>query len=282
MIYRKQISFLANFITILYKEEKMRIALGQIDIYWEDKERNREKCEKFICNAKKENADIVVFPEMTLTGVSQNVEKIGERNLETVEWFKEQSIKYNIYTCFGYVEKDTLKGKNNLSVISPEGKKICNYTKIHPFSYGREDKFYDAGEDISLFNIGEDCVSAFICYDLRFPEIFQVVSKKAKLIIVIANWPQKRREAWITLLKARAIENQCYIVGVNRVGTVKGLHYSGDSMVVDPEGEILASSCEKEELIICDIDTSEVENVRFRFPCKEDRKEELYKKLFDK
>lgn len=260
----------------------MRIALGQIDIYWKDKEKNKEKCEEFICNAKKENADIVIFPEMTLTGVSQNVEEVGEENLETVEWFKEKSKKYNIYTCFGYVAKDNLKGKNNLAVISPEGKEICNYTKIHPFSYGGEDKFYNAGEDIHLFNIGKDCASAFICYDLRFPEIFQAVSKKANLIIVIANWPEKRRDAWITLLKARAIENQCYIVGVNRVGTVKGLVYSGDSMIIDPEGEVLVSSYENEELIVCDIDTSEVEKVRLRFPCKEDRKEELYKKLFNK
>lgn len=260
----------------------MRLALGQIDVYWEDKERNKEKCAQFISKAKGEKADIVIFPEMTLTGFSQNVEKIGEVDLDTVQWFRDQSIKHSIYTCFGYVEKDNLKGKNKLAIISPEGKEVCDYTKIHPFSYGGEDKFYYGGENVSLFEINGETISAFVCYDLRFPEIFQVVSKKAKLIIVIANWPQKRIEAWTTLLKARAIENQCYIAGVNRVGSGDGIEYSGDSMIISPKGEILASSNKKEELIICDIDMSQVEKVRRRFPFKRDRREELYKEMFDK
>ncbi|QGU95470.1 carbon-nitrogen family hydrolase [Clostridium bovifaecis] len=260
----------------------MRLALGQIDVYWEDKERNKEKCEQFISKAKEEKADIVIFPEMTLTGFSQNVEKIGEVDLDTVQWFRNQSIKHSIYTCFGYVEKDNLKGKNKLAVISPEGKEVCSYTKIHPFSYGGEDKFYHKGEDISLFNIMENYIAPLICYDLRFPELFQAVSKKAELVIIIANWPKSRREAWMTLLKARAIENQCYIAGVNRVGYGDGLEYSGDSMIISPKGEILASSNEKEELIICDIDMSQVEKVRRRFPFKRDRREELYKEMFDK
>ncbi|MEA4826593.1 MAG: carbon-nitrogen family hydrolase [Clostridium sp.] len=258
----------------------MKIALAQMDILWEDKENNKIKCENFIAQAKEKGADIIAFPEMTLTGFSQNVSKIGDTNNETIDWFKNQSIKYGIYTCFGYVEKCDLKGKNKLAVISPEGKEISSYTKIHPFSYGNEDKFYYKGTDINLFNIGDTVVSTAICYDLRFPEIFQAASKSAELIIVIANWPKSRIDAWITLLKARAIENQCYIAGVNRVGNGDGIEYCGDSMIVDPKGNVLASSRDNEEIIIAEIDTKTVEQIRESFPYKMDRQEDLYIKLF--
>jgi predicted amidohydrolase len=262
--------------------DNMRIALAQTDVYWEDKERNKEKFIKFIEEAKVKDADIVIFPEMTLTGFSQKVYKIGEENGETIEWFKEQSNVHSIYTCFGHVEGKREKGKNNLSIVSSKGELITTYTKLHPFSYSGEDEFYYKGEQITLFNINEVKASAFICYDLRFPEIFQIASKKAELIIVIANWPESRRDAWITLLRARAIENQCFIAGVNRVGIGDGIKYSGDSMVIDPKGNILVSSHEKEELLICDIDTEEVKNIRERFPYKKDRREELYIKSFEK
>lgn len=260
----------------------MRIALAQTDVYWEDKERNKDKFIKFIEEAKSKHADIVIFPEMTLTGFSQKVNKIGEENCETIEWFKEQSVKHCIYTCFGHVEGNKDKGKNNLSIVSPKGELITTYTKLHPFSYSGEDAFYNKGEGLAVFNINEVKTSAFICYDLRFPEIFQIASKKAELIIVIANWPESRRDAWITLLRARAIENQCFIAGVNRVGIGDGIKYSGDSMVVDPKGNILVSSQEKEELLVCDINTEDVKKFREKFPYKKDRREELYIDMFHK
>lgn len=259
----------------------MRISLAQTNVYWEDKEKNKERFIEFIEEAKNKNADIVIFPEMTLTGFSQKVDKIGEENYETIDWFKKQSVKYAIYTCFGHVEGKQGKGKNNLSVISPKGELLTTYTKLHPFSYSGEDKFYSKGEGVAAFNINGVKASAFICYDLRFPEIFQIASKEAELIIIIANWPESRREAWITLLKARAIENQCFIAGVNRVGVGDGIKYSGDSMVVDPKGNVLMSS-QVEELLVCDISTEEVKRFREKFPYKKDRREEFYIEMFGK
>lgn len=257
----------------------MKLALAQMDVFWEDKEKNKITCEGFIKKAKEAGVDIIAFPEMTLTGFSQNVSKIGEVNEETINWFKSKSLEYDICTCFGYVESGLEKGKNKLAVISKEGKMINTYTKIHPFSYSGEDKYYEGGSEINLFKLQDADISTFICYDLRFPEIFQIASKKAQLIIVIANWPKIRSDAWKALLKARAIENQCFIAGVNRVGSEDGLEYSGDSMIIDPKGNILKSSSDKEELLIEEIQISEVYKIRDRFPYKRDRKEELYSKL---
>jgi len=257
----------------------MKLALAQMDVFWEDKDKNKITCEGFLKKAKEAGVDIVAFPEMTLTGFSQDVSKIGETNEETINWFKNKSLEYDICICFGYVEKGLEKGKNKLAVISKDGRIINSYTKIHPFSYSGEDKYYEGGNEINLFKLQEADISTFICYDLRFPEIFQIASKKAQLIIVIANWPKSRSDAWKTLLKARAIENQCFIAGVNRIGSGDGIEYSGDSMIINPKGNILKTSHNKEELLIEEIQINEVSSLRDKFPYKRDRKEVLYSKL---
>lgn len=257
----------------------MRIALGQIDIAWKNKCENQQKCEMFINRASQEKADIIIFPEMTITGVSNDIPYLLETNSKMVEWFKDKASKYNINICFGYVKEAGDKGKNNLLVVTPQNEEIVEYTKIHPFSYSNEDKYFEKGEEVKFFSINEMVFSPFICYDLRFPEIFQIASKKAHAVIVIANWPENRREYWIALLKARAIENQCYVLAANRVGEVKELAYSGDSMIVDPLGNIVKTMYEEEGLIIADIHAAQVENIREKFNVKKDRREEFYAKI---
>lgn len=257
----------------------MKIALAQIDIFWEDKLKNKEKCEKFIENASRNGAKLIIFPEMTLTGFSMDVHKIGEQNNETIKWFMDKASLYNIHVGFGFVELEKDFGKNNFSICSKEKKEIVRYTKIHPFSFGKEDKYYLKGNELRNFNINEINFSTFICYDLRFPEVFQAASKRSEVIIVIANWPESRRSQWITLLKARAIENQCYIAAVNRVGIGDGIKYSGDSMVVDPYGDIICTNKDNEKLIICDLDIDKVLECRDKFRFKQDRREKLYSKF---
>ncbi|MCY6960491.1 carbon-nitrogen family hydrolase [Clostridium brassicae] len=258
----------------------MRVALGQIDVKWKQEEENKNKCEEFIKRAVENKADLVVFPEMTLTGVSNNIVYLTKVSEDSVKFFKDMTSKYNINICFGYAKPYEDRCKNNLVVLSSEGKELAEYTKIHPFSFASEDKYFEPGCELQFFKLKDTTLATFICYDLRFPEIFQAASKKASALIVIANWPKPRREHWISLLKARAIENQCYVIAVNRVGDVKGLIYSGDSMVIDPLGNVIKESFEKEELIICDIEPEKVEKVREKFPLKNDRKEEFYAKLF--
>ena len=265
----------------------MKLALAQLDIVWEDKTKNKETAIQFIKHASTENVDIIFFPEMTLTGFSMNTSLIGEDNNETVEFFKEMSSKFNIFIGFGYVEGKT-NSKNKYYVVAPpvvhgdvpQGNDLVNYTKIHPFSFGCETEFYQSGNEINYFNAFNFTIAPFICYDLRFPEIFQIASKSATLITVAANWPIDRREHWITLLKARAMENQCYIVGINRIGEGNGLSYSGDSMIVDPLGNVISSLYMDEGLVIADIFEENVTQIREKFRLKEDRKESLYCELF--
>ena len=253
----------------------MRLALAQFDIIFEDKLKNKETVLQFINHAVSEKVDMILFPEMSLTGFSMHTSIVGEFHNETVEFFKEISSKFNITIGFGYVE-GTSDSKNKYSVVSPPGTELVNYAKIHPFSFGLESKYYKGGEEINTFKAFDFTICPFICYDLRFPEIFQIASKTATLITVAANWPVQRREHWITLLQARAIENQCYIAGVNRCGKDKWLTYSGDSMIIDPQGNIISSLYMEEGLVIADIFPEQVTELRENFKLKDDRKETLY------
>jgi len=253
----------------------MKLALAQLDITFEDKTKNKETAIQFIKYAVSEKVDMIFFPEMTLTGFSMNTSYVGENNNETLDFFKEMSFKYNIFIGFGYVE-GTSRCKNKYSVVAPSGVELVNYNKIHSFSFGDETKFYESGNEIKLFSAFGFTIAPFICYDLRFPEIFQLASRTASLITVASNWPIERRDHWITLLKARAIENQCYIAGINRVGEGNGLNYSGDSMIIDPLGNIIGNLYMEEGLVIADIGTDGLTEIREKFRLKEDRKETLY------
>lgn len=258
----------------------MKIALAQMNIIWENKDLNKQKCEKFIKEAKKSNVDYIIFPEMTLTGFTMNVGLMGERDFSTVQWFQGKAMEFDINIGFGQIERVNNKGLNNFYVVSNTGVILSKYCKIHPFSYANENMYYESGDSIKSYSMGEFLVTSFICYDLRFPEIFQIASKKSELITIVANWPESRRDHWITLLKARAIENQCYICGVNRVGLDAELSYSGDSMIIDPNGKVVTRLKNKEGLLIDDIDVGIVNSIRNNFNIKKDRKEYLYTKYF--
>jgi omega-amidase len=268
----------------------LKIALGQMDITWLDKEKNKENCLRFLERASTLNYDLILFPEMSLTGFSMNVSLIGEVKDETLDWFKEMALKYSINIGFGYVEKNKDKGKNIFTIVSKDAKVLSRYVKIHPFSYSGEDKMYDSGYEIILTKIKDFNISTFICYDLRFPEPFQIASKEATLIFVIANWPKSRREHWITLLKARAIENQCYIAAINRVGfDGEKIEYGGDSMIIGPSGDVISKADQAfkglaslDSLITGEVDIEEVIKLRTGFKLKEDRKEEFYCSYYNK
>ena len=261
----------------------MRVALAQIDMIWEDKEASIKKAENMICDAASENADIIIFPEMSFTGFSMNIQKIGEKrhSSDTVKKMCGLSQRYNIAIGFGWAslpEKEGEKGKNIFSVVDNTGKTIAEYEKIHPFTYGGESDVYAGGEEIVSFPFKEHMVSLFVCYDLRFPEIFQAAAKKSDVMFVIADWPESRHVHWQTLLRARAIETQSYVVGVNCFGEHGGILYSGDSMAVDSIGNILGEISGKESVLICELDDMAWQ-LRKKFAIGNDRKEELYYRL---
>lgn len=257
----------------------MIIGLAQMDIAWEEPSLNKDKCQIFINLAARKKAEFILFPEMVLTGFTMNMDKLILSEEEIISWFKDEAIENNINIGFGYAVKEGTKGINKFAIVSKEGKLLANYIKIHPFSYGEEDKKYHKGEEICSCNIQSIKVTPFICYDLRFPEIFQIASKTAKLITVAASWPRSRQDHWLTLLKARAIENQCFIAGINRVGIGDGIEYGGASVIINPLGEILNEINSTERLIVEEIDFNLVNELRDSFSLKEDRREELYNRL---
>ena len=257
----------------------MIIAIAQIDMIWEDSNENMEKVEDFIKKASKNKVELILFPEMSLTGFTMDVHKLFLSEEEIISWLKKIAISNSINIGLGFAIRIDEKGKNKYVMISKDGKILAEYTKIHPFSYDGEDNKYYSGNKIYVCKIKEFKITPFICYDLRFPEIFQIASKEAQIITVAANWPKAREEHWITLLKARAIENQCYIIGINRVGFGNGLQYNGTSIFIGPDGEILNEMNNKETLIIRELEIKKIEEVRNRFDVKKDRKEMLYRTI---
>ena len=201
----------------------MKVGLTQMDIVWENKAKNMEKVTKLMEQAKQQDVELLVFPEMTLTGFTMNTAFAGEEMLfsETLQFFKDCSRKYEMAVAFGFVEDFGEEYYNKLMIVS-KGRIVYDYDKIHPFNYGEEGKHYIGGHEVKTTNLQDVCLSGFVCYDLRFPEIFQAVADQIDVILVIANWPKERVLHWETLLRARAIENQCYVVGVNRVGRGSG------------------------------------------------------------
>lgn len=254
----------------------MIIGLAQMDISWEDIERNMKKAQEFIEKAVENNVELILFPEMTLTGFTMNIDKLLLKEEEIIDWIKKIAVESKINIGLGFAIRVDERGKNKYIVISKEGKILLKYTKLHPFSYAGESEKYYQGEEIGICKIDEFNIASFICYDLRFPEIFQIASKKAQIITVAANWPESRQEHWITLLKARAIENQCYVIGINRVGIGDGLQYDGGSVFVNPNGEILNELTSKEVLVVKTLEIEQVSEVRAKLDIKRDRRENFY------
>lgn len=254
----------------------MIIGIAQIDIAWEDSKENMKKVEGLIKEASENKAELMLFPEMALTGFTMDINKLVLSEEQIINWLKKEAINNNINIGLGFAIKADEKGMNKYVIVSKEGDVLAKYTKIHPFSYGGENDKYYSGNEICVCEINKFKIAPFICYDLRFPEVFQIASKEANIITVAASWPKAREEHWITLLKARAIENQCYVIGINRVGSGDGLQYNGASIVVSPNGEILNDISSEETLIIKDIELNKIQEVKDKFDIKKDRREELY------
>lgn len=263
----------------------MRVALGQLDMVWEDKIASLKKAEKMVAEAAAGNCDLIVFPEMAFTGFSMNLEKIGEPrdNSDTKKAIARMAQKYQIGIAYGWAALPAPgenKGTNLFTLIDARGEVVGEYAKIHPFSYGKEDCYYAKGEEIVSFPFLGREIALFICYDLRFPEIFQIGAKKADILLVIANWPAIRSAHWETLLRARAMETQSYVVGVNCVGERDGDYYSGDSMAVDCIGNILGKISGREGILICDLE-DRAWHLREKFATRKDRREDFYRKHFE-
>ncbi len=255
----------------------MIIGLAEWNPIWEDKQKNMLYAQELVEKAARNRVDILLLPETTLTGFTMNVSKMGEESgdSKTIRFFQKLSEKYGIGIGFGYISKEENGMGENHFVIVNKGTIQADYSKIHPFTYAKENEFYQGGHDLKRFDMGDMTFGMYICYDLRFPSIFTAQAKKCHAMIVIANWPSKREEHWRTLLRARAIENQCYMIGVNRAGEGNGITYPNhSSLVIDPDGQEL--SIFPGEIRMVDINKETVMSYRRNFPVLEDLKLEDY------
>ncbi len=248
----------------------MKLALCQYDIKWEDKEANKKKIASLLAGFPlKGGIDWLVLSEMTLTGFTMNA-AVAELTDSDRLFFRDLAQRNNINISYGGVED----GFNKLITINRRGDRVNAYSKIHLYAFGGEDKFFKAGAKQELFELEGLRVMPAVCFDLRFPYLFWNMAEKADVYIVIAAWPMRRAENWMTLLRARAVENQAYCAGVNRVGLEGELEYSGNSMCFDPLGKVIADSGSVEGIFFAEppLDKALVARSRERFPFLGERK----------
>jgi omega-amidase len=250
----------------------MKIALVQYSPVWEDKEYNKKKILSLLQNLK--GVELFIFPEMTLTGFTMKSNELSETiHGDSFRFFSSIAKDKSTNILAGIIERRMNRTYNTLIHIKPDGNLLKLYRKVHPFSYSGENEHYYAGSKPAYTKIKNWKIGLTICYDLRFPELFRKYGKKrAHLIINIANWPDTRIEHWRTLLKARAIENQCYVAGVNRVGKDPKLNYVGFSSLFDPMGKEIVAVESDEKVIVVDLDKNYVNEVREKFPFLDDIK----------
>jgi len=248
----------------------MKITIVQSDPEWENKYRNLKKLDELISSLNGDT-DIIVLPEMFTTGFSMNPKDLSEAPFsETYEWMGNHSVKGNFGICGSYIVKQDEHFFNRWIFVSPESNS-WHYDKRHLFTMRNENRIYTQGNKRIVFSFRGVRICPNICYDLRFP-VWSRNLNDYDLLINSANWPEIRREVWSILLKARAIENQCFVVGVNRVGyDNSGILHMGDSIILDPRGNIITELNEnKEGVATGEISLSELNDFRKEFPALQD------------
>jgi predicted amidohydrolase len=252
---------------------RIRVAAVQQDTVWEDPEANFARLAPRVDAAVAGGADLVVLCEMYSTGFSMATERTAEKpDGPSTAFLVDQAAAHGIWIggSIPVVVDDGLP-RNRFVLAGPDGQ-MHHYDKIHPFSYSGEHERFAAGDEFVTVDLGGFRVGLFVCYDLRFADEFWALAHDVDAYLIPANWPTKRRDHWKALLVARAIENQAYVVGVNRVGTGGKLDYPGDSLVIDPFGEVIVAAAAVETTLIVDLDADRVREVRERFPFLPDRR----------
>jgi omega-amidase len=251
----------------------MKISILQYDIAWEDKFANFDRLQRLI-ESDSEGADIYVLPETFNSGFSMNVNKIAELPQSvTFAWMTEIAAKTGAAICGSYPVKERNRFFNRWVFVSPENISY-HYDKRHLFSMGGEDKAFSPGHKRVVFTFRKIRICPTVCYDLRFP-VWSRNLNDYDLLINSANWPVSREEVWETLIKARAIENQCYFAAANRIGSDgTGAAYIGKSAIMDPKGRVISTPYTSDEAVIkCNISLDELTEFRKKFPVWKDADE---------
>lgn len=254
------------------------VAAVQHDIVWEDPEANFARLAPMIADAAAGGARLVLLAELYSTGFSLETARLAEaEDGPSSRFLADQAAAQGIWVGGSLPVRAPGADLpyNRFVLAGPDGERL-HYDKRHPFSYGKEDEHYAAGDRQLTLEVDGLRVSPFVCYDLRFADAFWGVGPGTDCYVVVANWPAARREHWRTLLRARAIENQAYVVGLNRVGSGGGLDYAGDSAVIGPFGEELAVATDTgdvgtEQTLVAVVDPSRVTETRATYPFLADR-----------
>jgi predicted amidohydrolase len=251
----------------------MKVAAVQHDIAWEDPDATRGRVAPMIAESAAEGARLIVLPEMFATGFSMQPEVIAEDEGGPTEQFLVQQAGEHATHLVGSIAQRGEDGRyrNNAVLARPDGS-VTRYAKIHPFSFAGEHERYAAGSDFLTVDVEGLRVSVFICYDLRFADEFWALAATTDLYVVPANWPRPRHEHWRALLRARAIENQAYVLGVNRVGAAGDLPHHGGSALIDSLGATVFEADTTAAVLTGDVEPDTVRQTRTRFPFLADRR----------
>ncbi|WP_445613820.1 carbon-nitrogen family hydrolase [Geobacillus sp. YF-1] len=266
----------------------IRIACLQLDIAFGDPQTNEQQAETAVQSAANEGADIVVLPELWTTGYDlTRLDEIADDDAGRAKAFASRLAQtYGVHFVAGSVAKKTAAGVTNTMIVADRsGQIVSEYSKLHLFQLMDEHLYLQPGNAPGLFSLDGLSCAGVICYDIRFPEWIRVHALAgAEVLFVVAEWPLPRLHHWRTLLMARAIENQCYVIACNRAGSDPNNVFAGHSLVIDPWGEIIAEADEKPGVLLADIDPALVKQVRARIPVFADRRprdyDEAAKKFF--
>jgi predicted amidohydrolase len=259
----------------------MRCCCAQITSCWEDPKATLDKIRPCISKAAEDGASLIAFPEQFVTGWDPaSVKHVQDESGPIVTALKAYAEEYAIAILGSYREAHRPLPFNTAVAIGPDGSVITQYRKMHPFTFAGENSYYTAGDDIGIFDVRGFRFGIAICYDLRFPELFRIYADKGVHGVVVPSaWPESRLSHWELFIKARATENQIYVIGVNTTVTNPVDTYAGGSMVTGPDGSVIAQAGREETLLLADLDAGIVKETRRQFPALKDQRKVIYQKL---
>lgn len=259
----------------------MQVTLIQPDITWQDAGATCAHIRDLLADTAITPGGLIVLPEMFATGFSMEVDAVFEDASQHPgsDFLRELAVAHHAHVIGGVVTKnDVGRGLNQAVVIGPDGAEQLRYSKIHPFGFSKEPDHYDPGHEVLTGDVkANDAqtwrVTPLVCYDLRFPELFRIAAGHgSQMMAVIANWPASRIDHWTALLRARAIENQAYVAGVNRAGSDPNISYNGQSVLFNPKGHVIAQADDQPCVLQAELDLQQLTDYRGKFPALRDMK----------
>ncbi|MGE6219132.1 nitrilase family protein [Nubsella zeaxanthinifaciens] len=250
--------------------QNLKVTVFQAYLFWENIEKNLQNITLRLSGGVREKTDLIVLPEMFNTGFSMRTELAEEMDGKTMQWIKKTAANYDCVVTGSLMIKENGHCYNRMVWVKPDGT-YAYYDKHHLFGLGDEDKYFSAGKEPVVVELKGWKIRLAICYDLRFPVWLRNKKDAYDILLLVASWPDKRSSHWRTLIHARAIENQSYVIGVNRVGhDGNQVYHSGHSMCIDPQGNTVYYKPEDEDLYTFSINYAELEKVRRQFPFLKD------------